>query len=89
MLMPRLNGHFNNREQNAERGQKSLGALPVLLMALHAPLQFRDASAVTVAHQPSHLCLQYAKSLNTCASNSFIIRIRRTPRSPLKNRAAD
>src|ERR1035441_2455711 len=51
MPVPRVKSHFNHRKQNTSRGQKTLGSLPVLLMALKAPLQFCDTSAIAVAHQ--------------------------------------
>jgi hypothetical protein len=50
MMMESFDGHFRNGQQNAERGEKTLGALPVLFVSLHAPLEFGDASAVPVTH---------------------------------------
>ena len=60
MPVPRLDGYFNDGEQHAEGSQKSLGALPVLLVALHAVFEFGDASAVSVAHEAGHLRLQHS-----------------------------
>ena len=57
MPMPRSDGYFHNREQNAESCQKPLGALPVLLVLLHAALQVCDASAVSIPYQAAHLRL--------------------------------
>jgi len=48
MPMPSLCGDLNNREQDAECGQKPLGAFPVLLVFFHAMLQGRDAASVSV-----------------------------------------
>jgi hypothetical protein len=61
MMMQSLDGYFRNSQENTERGEKSFGPLPVLFVALHPPLEFRNASAVPVAHQPIHLSFQYAK----------------------------
>jgi hypothetical protein len=57
MPVPRSDGYFHNREQNAESCQKPLGALPVLLVLLQAALQVSDASAVSIPYQAAHLGL--------------------------------
>jgi hypothetical protein len=59
--MPRLEGDFDRGNDHAERGEEPFGALPVLLVAIHTPLQIGEAPAVAVAHQPSHLRLQHAQ----------------------------
>ena len=61
MPAPRIESDFNHRKKNTSRGQKTLGSLPVLLVALKAPLQFCDTSAIAVAHKTGHLRLQYAQ----------------------------
>jgi hypothetical protein len=61
MTVPRFHGHLNHRKQNAHGGEKSLGALQVLLVLFDAPLQFRDPPAIAVAHEPVHLRLQDAQ----------------------------
>ena len=79
MMMPRFDGNLDYSEQHAHCGQKSLGALPVLLVPLHATLQIGDAPPLPSPISPVIWALSTLKSLKTCASNSFIIRIRRTP----------
>ena len=55
VAMPGLQCNLNYGDDDAGRGEEALGALPVLLVALQAPLQVRDAPAVTIAHQSRHL----------------------------------
>lgn len=47
--MPGFDGDLDDGKHNAERRNEAFGALPVLLMALHAALQIGDATAVSVA----------------------------------------
>jgi hypothetical protein len=61
MPVPRVKSHFNYRKQHTGRGEKALGSLPVLPMALKASLQLRNSPAIAVAHQTCHLRLQYAQ----------------------------
>jgi hypothetical protein len=75
MPVQRLHGHFDHGKQYADGRQKALSTLPVLLVPLHTPLQICHAATVAVTHQTGHLRLSTLKSLSTCASNSFIIRI--------------
>jgi hypothetical protein len=49
MAVPGFDGDFDDRKQNADGGEKTLGALPVLLVHFHAPLQLGDATAIAVA----------------------------------------
>jgi hypothetical protein len=45
-------------QDDAEGGQKSFRALPILLVPLHAMFQLGDTAAIPVAHQAIHLRLQ-------------------------------
>jgi hypothetical protein len=61
MPTPRLHGHFDDCEEHTDRGQKSLGALSVLLMLLHTPFKIGDAPTIAIAHEPGHLLLKHAE----------------------------
>ena len=56
--MPCIQRNFSHGKNNAESRHESLGALPVLLVALHASLEVGDAAAISIAHQATHLRLQ-------------------------------
>jgi hypothetical protein len=79
MPVPCLYGNLDHCEQHAKRRKKALGALPVLLVAIHAAFQIGQTSAVTVAMRPAICDFSTLRSLITWASNSFIMRMRRTP----------
>ena len=49
MPVPGLHGNFDHCEQYAESGQKSFGALPVLLVFFHASLEVCYAATISVA----------------------------------------
>ncbi len=61
MPVPSLHGNFHYGEKHAHRRKETFGALPVLLVALHAAFQIGQASAITVAHQAAHLRFQHAQ----------------------------
>jgi hypothetical protein len=58
VVVPGFYGDFKDGEEDAEGGNEAFGALPVLLVAVHAALQLRDAAAVAVAHQAGDLCFE-------------------------------
>ena len=61
MPAPRLHGQFDDCEEHTDRGQKSLGALSVLLMLLHAPFKIGDAPTIAIAHEPGYLLVKHAE----------------------------
>src|SRR3954468_16725153 len=61
MPMPGLHNDFNHRKKNTHRGEKTLGALPVLLVLLHPALEVRHTPPVAVTHQSIHQSFQYAQ----------------------------
>ena len=48
MPSPRLHNHFEPSNPRPDRGQKSFGARPFLLVSVHAALQATDALAIPV-----------------------------------------
>ena len=48
-------------QDHADGSQKALGALPILLVPVHAPLQLRELAAASIAHQRGHLGFERAQ----------------------------
>ncbi len=59
--MQSLKGNFDDSEQDTKGGEKSPGTLPVLLMTVHAPLEFSQTPAVAITDQAGHLRLKHAQ----------------------------
>jgi hypothetical protein len=58
MPVPRIDRHLNDSQQDAEGREEALGALPVLLVLLHAVFKIRDAASIAVTHEAIHLGLE-------------------------------
>lgn len=69
MPVPRIDRYLDNREQHTECCHESFGALPVLLVHLHAAFEVGNSAAIPVARQPIHLSLQDTQ----IAQNSVLV----------------